>query len=73
MDRQEANNKIKNLKERLFAKKIDPEMAQIRTIFLVWQEFPMSWAELQDIPIPTFQFLVKLLDQQAEEMKKKQK
>jgi hypothetical protein len=70
MDRQLANKTIQNIKDRIFAKKIDPELAQIRTIFLVMQEFKMSWSEIQEVPIPTFKFLVMLLDKQSGEMNK---
>lgn len=67
----QTNKTIQSIRDRIFAKKIDPELAQIRTIFLVMQEFKMSWDEIQDLPLPTFKFLVMLLDQQAQEMKNK--
>ena len=73
MDRLANKNSLKNLQERIFNKKVGSELAQIRTVVIVMQEFKMSWEEVNDLPIPTFKFLVKILDEQSNEIKKSKK
>lgn len=69
----DPNKTIQSIQDRIFGRKIEPEMAQIKTIFIVMQEFKMSWDEINELPLPTFKFLVKLLNEQTEEIKKKNK
>jgi hypothetical protein len=69
----QPKNALKNLQERLFKHKVDSETAQIRSIILVMQEFKMSWEEVNSLPITTFKFIVKMLDDQNKEMERKYK
>jgi len=56
--------------QQAFSSEFQKEERLLETLYIIMKEFGYTLEELKSLPIPTFQFIIKMLNKEAEEVKK---
>lgn len=67
----EYSGQLKALQDRVLGKVIDAEYSQVKTLFAVMREMGYTIQEMDVTPLPTFKFMVKILEEEAKEYERK--
>lgn len=56
--------------QQVFSSEFQKEERLLETLYIIMKEFGYTIEELKSLPIPTFQFIIKMLNKEAEEVKR---